>query len=202
MDSTAVAWMAVALLLLAAPALLILRDWRWILGLLAAAYLAMFVLVLRHWPVAMAVAKLVTGWMGVVTLGMTRLGLSMSEETHAPLFVEGATFRLLSAGIVVLAAVSAAGSVEEAIPGIGLPVIIGGLTLIGSGLFHLGMTSDPLRVTVGLLTTLAGFEALYAAVETSVLVAALLAASSLGLSLVGSYLMTQASPEEEPEEPL
>ena len=57
MDSTTVAWLAVGLLLLTAPALMILRDWRWILGLLAAAYLAMFILVLRHWPIAMAVAS-------------------------------------------------------------------------------------------------------------------------------------------------
>lgn len=202
MDSTTVAWLAVGLLLLAAPALMTLRDWRWILGLLAAAYLAMFILVLRHWPIAMAVAKLVTGWMGVAALGMTRLGLSTPEEARAPLFVEGAAFRLVSAGIVALVTVSAAASVEAAIPGIGLPVIIGGLLLVGTGLFHLGMSSDPLRVTVGLLTSLAGFEVLYAAVETSVLVAALLAAASLGLSLVGSYLMVQASPEEETEEPL
>jgi hypothetical protein len=39
------------------------------------------------------------------------------------------------------------------------------------------------------LTVLSGFEVLYAAVENSILVAALLAAVNLCLALVGSYLL-------------
>jgi hypothetical protein len=39
---------------------------------------------------------------------------------------------------------------------------------------------------------MAGFEVLYAAVENSVLVAALLATINLGLALTGAYLMTAA----------
>jgi len=61
------------------------------------------------------------------------------------------------------------------------------------GLLHLGLTSSALRVTLGLLTVLAGFEILYAAVETSVLVAGLLAAVSLGLALAGAYLLVVPS---------
>ena len=74
--------------------------------------------------------------------------------------------------------------------------------LFRSGLFHLGMTSDVLRVVIGLLTILAGFEILYAAVETSILVAALLSAATLGLALAGSYLILQSNPEVEEEEGL
>jgi hypothetical protein len=43
------------------------------------------------------------------------------------------------------------------------------------GLLHLRMTTDILRVAIGLMTVLSGFEIIYAAVEGSVLVAALLA---------------------------
>ncbi len=61
---------------------------------------------------------------------------------------------------------------------------------MGLGILQSGMTARPFRVSVGLLTVLAGFEILYAAVETSLLVAGLLAIINLGLALSGSYLLT------------
>jgi hypothetical protein len=67
------------------------------------------------------------------------------------------------------------------------------------GILLLGLTADTLRITLGLLTLLAGFEILYATVETSILLAGLLSIVNLGLALGGAYLMT-AAPEEEPEE--
>jgi uncharacterized membrane protein len=64
------------------------------------------------------------------------------------------------------------------------------------GLLHLGIASHILRVIIGLMTFLSGFEVLYAAVEGSVLVAALLAVINLGLALVGSYLLIAAATQE------
>ena len=60
-------------------------------------------------------------------------------------------------------------------------------------MIHLGVTSDILRVTLGLLTMLTGFEVLYAAVESSILVAGLLALTNLGLGIAGSYLLVAGS---------
>jgi hypothetical protein len=71
----------------------------------------------------------------------------------------------------------------------GYAITGGGLMLIAMGLLHLGITSQVLRVTLGLMTVLTGFEILYATVEGSALVTGLLAVITLGLSLVGSYLM-------------
>ncbi|MBK9604389.1 MAG: hypothetical protein IPO36_21530 [Anaerolineales bacterium] len=79
-------------------------------------------------------------------------------------------------------------------------MIAGSLILIGAGVIHLGVTSDVLRVTLGLLTMLTGFEILYAAVESSILVAGLLALTNLGLGIVGSYLMIAGSIPLETEE--
>jgi hypothetical protein len=53
-----------------------------------------------------------------------------------------------------------------------------------------------MRVIVGLLTVLSGFEIIYAAIESSVLVTGLLAGVNLGLALVGAYLLI--SPKMEP----
>jgi hypothetical protein len=66
------------------------------------------------------------------------------------------------------------------------------------GLLQLGMTTHPLRVVLGLLTLLSGFEILYAAVEVSVLVTGLLALINLGMALVGSYLVNVESMEQTP----
>jgi hypothetical protein len=64
------------------------------------------------------------------------------------------------------------------------------------GLIHLGITSRVFRVVLGLLTALCGFEIIYAAVESSILVAGLLAITNLGLGLTGSYLLLAASSAE------
>jgi hypothetical protein len=71
--------------------------------------------------------------------------------------------------------------------GLSLPVALGGLLLIGLGLLHLGITSDSFQVILGLLTVLGGFEILYAAVESSALVTALLVVVNLGLAVAGAY---------------
>jgi hypothetical protein len=73
----------------------------------------------------------------------------------------------------------------------------GGLLLIGFGLLHLGFSSRSIRVAFSLLTMLAGFEILYAVVEASTLVAALLALVNLGIALAGAYLMELPSMEEQ-----
>jgi hypothetical protein len=72
----------------------------------------------------------------------------------------------------------------------------GSMLLMGMGLLYLGITAQPLRIVTGLLTLLAGFEILYAAVENAALVAALLAVVNLGLALAGAYLINAASKEE------
>jgi hypothetical protein len=70
------------------------------------------------------------------------------------------------------------------------------MMLMGMGLLLLSTTIDPLRVIIGLLTILAGFEIIYAAAVSSVLVTGLLALVTLGLALAGAYWLNLASPEE------
>jgi hypothetical protein len=99
-------------------------------------------------------------------------------------------------GMAALLAVAAAPRIEGVLPGMGIPVAIGGILLTTMGLLQLGMTTQILRVILGLLTTLSGFEILYAAMEGSSLVAALLVVVNLGLGLVGAYLLTVSSEEQ------
>jgi len=192
-------WIGVIVLAVAGTALLITRDWRWGLGLLALQYLAAFALVVQYWPLSMAAVKLITGWMATAALGMTRLNLPQEEETQTRNLSEEWPFWLIGAIIVILIGSAAAPRIESLIPGIGLPFTLGSFTMIGLGLLQLGRSSQVLRVVVGLLTLLCGFETLYAAVESSILVAALLSAVNLGLALAGSYLLINSLAPQEGE---
>jgi len=198
-----VSWTAVGLILITSTAMLISRDWRISLGALAVQYLAAFWLVTRHLPFVMGSAKLITGWMVVAALAMTRLSLSGTEdESEASFWPRGQWFHGILMCIVALVVVGSTPRIETVIPGLGLQVIAGSLLLIGAGVIHLGVTSDLLRVILGLLTLLTGFEILYAAVESSILVAGLLALVNLGLGLVGSYLLIAGSAPPEIKESL
>ncbi len=193
------AWIAVVILLVTSAGLLIVRDWRWSMVLLAVQFLGMFVLTLQHWPLGMSSVKLVAGWMSAAILGMTRSGFPSESLEEQGIWPRGRLFRLFAAGIVLLIVAATSPAVDTIMADAGYAVTSGSLLLIGMGLLHLGITSHILRVVIGLLTVLAGFEILYSAVEGSILVAALLAAINLGLALVGAFLLTAENTPEEIE---
>jgi hypothetical protein len=155
----------------------------------------------------MAVAKLVAGWMASAILGMAMLEVPQSDQAVAELpFVEtGGTsipsatrprqpiihvFYLLVAVLVALAAISIAPTLQTWIPGVSQEQALGSVILVFMGTLHLAFRSRPFGITIGLMTALAGFEILYAAVESSVLVAGFMAAINLSLAMIGSYLLT------------
>jgi hypothetical protein len=169
--------------------LLVVRDWRLSILILALQYVGVFSLVALSWTAEMAVVKLVTGWMAGAVLGMAIVSLPEGSQELGQIDITGILFRLLLAALVVLVTASLAPELALWVPGI-LPVqAYGGAILIGMGLVHLSLTVRPLRVVLGLLTALSGFEILYAVVETSTLVSGLLAGITLGLALVGAYLL-------------
>ncbi|MCX6038532.1 MAG: hypothetical protein NTW99_11710 [Chloroflexi bacterium] len=186
-------WIAFLIVLVTSVGLLLQRDWRWGIGLLAIQYLSIFWLVQTHWPVSMAAAKLVTGWMACAVLGIAQLNTDPAEEAEAS-WPQGRLFRLFTAGIIT-AATFALSLRASSWLGLGLPIAWGSLLLVVMGLLQLGISAQPFRVILGLLTVLAGFEILYAAVESSTLVAALLSAVNLGLALTGAYFLNM--PQEE-----
>jgi hypothetical protein len=186
-------WIVLLLAIFTATGLLFSRDWRWALGLLVLQYLAVFWMIQGHWPISMAAVKLVTGWMACAVLGIAHIN-AMQEQESEKVWLQGRSFHIFAAGMVVTAtfAFSLRGVTWLTLS---LPVTWGALLLIGLGLLHLGITSDPFQVVVGLLTALAGFEVLYAAVESSALVTALLAGVTLGLAIAGAYILNIAQEE-------
>jgi hypothetical protein len=196
MSSQALAWIAVSVVGSTATGLLLTRDWRWQLGLLSTQYLGAAVLTAEHWPLGMAAAQLVTGWMAAAAMGMTLAALPRQSELSEEGWPQGRAFRLFMAGMIVLLAIGLTPRVETIMAGIGAPVIAGSVLLIGIGLLHLGSTSQITRIVLGLLTVLAGFEVFYASVEGSILVAGLLSIVILALGLVGAFLLSALAPEE------
>lgn len=183
---------AVLLVSLTGIILLVSSDWRVSAAALAFQYVGVFVFVVMSWPFEMAIVKLITGWMACTVLAIAAAGApgSYIEEQGT---IMNVLFRLLAAGLVGLVVASTVPRIFVWIPKIAIEQLLGGWVLIGFGLLHLGLTISAIRVILGLLTVLAGFEILYAAVETSVLVAGLLAAVNLGLALVGAYLLVGPS---------
>jgi hypothetical protein len=187
------AYPAIILVAFTAAMLLVSTNWRWIILTLALQYIGVFLLVALRWPLEMAAAKIVAGWMASAVLGFaineavqTTPSAWQRTEKFSP---SGTLFRLLASGLVAIIVFSISPSLEEWVEGVGTVQAVGALTLIGMGLLHLGLTTQTFRVVVGLLTFLAGFEILIAAVEVSTLVAGFLALINLGLALVGAYLL-------------
>ncbi len=194
-----ISWIVVLIILITSTGLLIARDWRWSIILLAIQYLCMFILTLQHWPLGMASVKLVAGWMSAAILGMTRSNFPAQDFEETGIWPRGRLFRLFAAAMVLLIVSTVTPGVDTIMADAGYAVTGGSLLLIGMGLLHLGITSYILRVVISLMTVLSGFEILYSAVEGSILVAALLAVINLGLALVGAYLLIAENAPKEQE---
>jgi hypothetical protein len=82
------------------------------------------------------------------------------------------------------------------LPEIDVQAAYGTMILVSLGLLQLGLTAHPFRVVLGLLTILSGFEILYAVMESSILITGLLAIVTLGLAIVGAYMLAAPTLEE------
>ncbi len=189
-------WLAFGLSLFGAFLLTLAHPWRWRLGGLALQYLGLFWLVQPNWSGNIAAIALISGWMTTVVLAITLAPMTIST-VEGGVWSEGRVFRFLMMLLVVLVSFALALRVAPWLM-IGLPVAWGGLFLGGTGLLLLGLSQRELEIVLGLLTMLIGFEALYANLEASILVAALLTFISLGMALAAAYLLSLPPQETKP----
>jgi len=186
---------AVVLVSLTSVYILIGRDWRYCIAALTVQYIGVFLLVNAFWPIELAVVKMVTGWMvgAILVVAMVSIPDNWVEFSLSQKY--GSVFRILAASIFILTITSLVVNSENWLTMINLPTRWGSFFLVGIGLLQLSLTSHPMRVVIGLLTALSGFEIIYAAVETSTLVSGLLAGVNIGLALVCAYLLIAPSME-------
>jgi hypothetical protein len=180
------AFIAVFLVGAAGGLMLLGGSWRWRVVGLAVQYVGVFWLTALSWPVGLSAIKLVVGWMAGAILGVSGINLLPPIRRRWPT-------EWLFLGLVLLVVIFSVSTlvpeIQNWIPGIIYAQAWGSLLLIGMGLVHLGVASRGLRVIISLLTTLSGFEILYAVVESATLVAGLLAVVTLGVALAGAYLL-------------
>lgn len=199
-------WLLILLVIVMAVTalyMLVNRDWRWAIAALGLQYLWAFILITPAWPLELAAVKLVSGWIAASILGLTQLNLpevpavegAAAEQAAASSLPSGRVFRLLASGLVILIVIGAAPRLVGWSREFSIYQAWGGLLLIGMGLMQVTLRSGFFRSTLGLLTLFAGFEILYAVVESSTLVTGLLAAVNLGIALVTSYLLLAPSAE-------
>ena len=187
---------AIVLLAVTSLSLLISRDWRWSILALGAQYAGVFVLIGLSWSIEMSVTKIVAGWMSGAVLGIAMQIAPESWQEAEKSSPSSVLFRLFTAALAGTAIFTLAPLMAKWLPGIQRPQAYGGLILICMGLLHLGLTAQPLRVMLDLLTILAGIDIFYATIESSTLVAGMLAAVDLALSLAGAYLIINPGIEE------
>lgn len=176
--------------------ILVSWDWRISVGSLAVQYCCVFILVAISWPVESAAVKLVAGLMASAVLGLALFNLPKDMTIQSRFATPEIVFRVIAAILAGLFVITGGSKLVEWFTEISIEQAYGGLILITLGLVQLGLTMQPLRVVIGLLTLLSGFGILYAAVESSVLITGLLAVITLGLSIVGAYMLTAPTLEE------
>ena len=187
---------AVFLIFITASFLLISWDWRLSITFISIQYVGVFFLVAVSWPIEIAVVKVISGWMAGAVLGLAMTNVPQDEWKESPLIASNVIFRILAASMAGLFAITAGASIVRLFPEVSTSQAYAGIIMIALGLLHLGLTTKPFRVILGLLTVLGGFEILYAAVESSILITGLLATVTLGLAAVGAYLLTAPTLEE------
>ncbi|MCK5794536.1 MAG: hypothetical protein KAH12_07510 [Anaerolineales bacterium] len=188
-----------ALLFLCGTGILIGSNRRWMTGLLALQYVEVFLFVSISWPLEIAVVKLVAGWMASAVLFLTYQNMSEAEpESWLAANPPGTAFKGFAALLVGLSVYSLVPLALRWFLGATSQQVLGGLWLLGLGLLQLVLSRDSLRIIIGLLTVLSGFEILYATLEASVLMTGLLAILNIGFAFLGAYLLIASNLEESP----
>ena len=182
-----------AILLLSAAINLVRRQWTLNNFALGLQYICIFLLILEVRSTFLAGIKLIVGLMVSLMLYLTLKSSGLIESTLLRRHVTSAEiFRGTIALLLALISFLAAPALQQsAFPQSSQLLLTASLGLILFGLFQMGTITEPLYLVIGLLTFLSGFELLYASLEFSRLLEALLTAVNLSLALIGSFFIVK-----------
>jgi hypothetical protein len=189
---------AVAGVFITAGLLVVSRDWRLNVTVLAVQYFFVVLLLTRLIRLEVAAVKGLTGWMICMVFYLTErraseLGQPSTAEGAVPsrrwrrwVMSARASFCLLAGLLVSVAAYTAA--LRIPLPEVPTDITLACYLLAGLGLLLIGLSEAPVQVGLGLLTFLSGFDLFYIALESSLAVAGLLSAVSFLIALATAYL--------------
>ncbi|MGD1996368.1 MAG: hypothetical protein PVH62_06310 [Anaerolineae bacterium] len=195
---------AVAGLFIALALLLVMERWQ--MHALGMAILYFFAALLHTRVIHPEVAaiKLLIGWMIALTLYLTGRRLSEqqeageeeSSEPTRPPFSMAAGTPLRALILIAVFVIAQASSIRFPLPEVPADVGLACYLLGTGGLFLMGLSEDPFRAGLGLLTFLAGFDLLFGVLEPSLVVAGLLGAAGFLIALGVTFLaVTHAAQE-------
>lgn len=205
-------------LIIASSLLVIMTDWRVLNLVLGIQYLliGVFLIVSRieSFPAELAIVKALVGVMLVPVLYISsrRVRWGQFNEEHLPIRLDdddeeedvaarrltwlrtpGLALRVLLVvfGATVALSLALRYPIQfTAAQTVSRDITIGTFILITQGLLNLILNENPLKVGLGLLTIMAGFEMFYTLVEPTLVVVTLLGLVNLVVALALSYLVT------------
>jgi hypothetical protein len=177
----------IPILILTAACLFIMLtdDWRKILISYAVIYISAFSIITQYWSFSFSLVKLITGLMSLVVLG-----LSINKHFEVPQRKLNAEFifRLVALFLIFVIMVFLVNQISNYLS-IPLEIALASLLMIGFSVFQLGISLQPRRIILAILTLFFGFELIFSANESSLLVNGLLALVSLLVALMGGYMI-------------
>jgi hypothetical protein len=176
------------ILVIAAGSIVSIVAKRWQISIitLGVIFISSFSITVQFWPFWFSLVKIITGLMSLVVIG-----LSLFKKEYTDLVIPRSTiiFRITGLIFLLFIALFSAKSVSDLLSS-PLEIVLSALLIMITGIWQLGMTQRPLNVILAILTFFLGFELIYSANETSLLVNGLLAMVNLLIALVGSYILS------------
>lgn len=175
----------IIILIAACIYIFIINDWRRILIAYAIIYISAFVIFAQYWSFTFSLVKLITGLMSLVILGISinrYYTISIRKKKSELLF------RLVALCLIFILVGFMVYRISNYLS-ISLEVVFASVLLIGFGIFQLGITHESYKLFLAILILFFGFELIFSANETSLLVNGMLAAVSLLVALMGSFMI-------------
>jgi hypothetical protein len=194
---------AVVALMFTAGILVVIKDWRISLLALAIQYVIVGVLLAGAIRLELAAIKTLVGAMlclnlyitarrvdwgrpAPASLGAERLTISAPREGKSGMLPTELPFRFLAALMVIVAAYG--GALAYPLPDVSEAISLATYTLAALGLLAMGLTDEPLKAGLGLLTFFSAFELYYTVLEPSLIVVGFLGLANFLIALAIAYL--------------
>lgn len=173
-----------AVIVLSITTIFLAESLRTTLIFLLMLYLCAFFIQLQVWPVGLAAVNLITGILIVTVINTYCSTLVLTSDSPRNILD---ILTIVFIGVITFAFAPQLTTYLAESP----QFLIIGLFLFAIGLLHAGISSDPFRILLGLLIFSLGFQILYAPLEGSALVTALMSMIQIVLAFVVSRLIMQ-----------
>jgi len=202
---------AVVAVMLTAGTMVVIKDWRASLFALVIQYVVVGLLLTSAIRMELAVTKTLVGAILCLILYMTARRVNWGqpstlppaetpeadqEETASPpprwTLPTELPFRFLSALLVMAAVYSVASSFS--LPDVSEAISLAVYTMAALGLLAMGLTDEPLKAGLGLLTFVSAFELFYTVLEPSLIVVGFLGLANFLIALSIAYLTVARTP--------